>query len=151
MGLPLSCGYEKCSTDILVCDSDHLSTSSEKPGIAPVFYCFRGLPIAFGFNTRQAVTELKIKGNTIPYIVTLDEIGTIYHMPFVRVSYSVTACRAFHYPKQLPTFFLFFHYFLLNFIGLIGHISPIIHLFRLPLFFPVDYLKPFLWIEYSWF
>jgi len=42
---------------------------------------------------RRAVTELKIKGNTLPYIVTLDEIGAIYRMSFVRVSYSVTACR----------------------------------------------------------
>ena len=91
MGLPLSCGYEKCSTDILVCDSDHLSTSSEKPGIAPVFYCFRGLPIAFGFNTRQAVTELKIKDTGIPHMVSGKEMWTTYCMPLMPNFYFVTA------------------------------------------------------------
>jgi len=51
------------------------------------------LPIVTMKQSRQAVTKLKIRGNAIPYMDTTDEINTIYCMPFVPVSYFVTACR----------------------------------------------------------
>ncbi|MFH1860809.1 MAG: hypothetical protein ABH870_07370 [bacterium] len=44
-------------------------------------------------GTRQAVTELKISGNAIPYIVFAAEINTICCMLLVPNSHSVTACR----------------------------------------------------------
>ena len=47
---------------------------------------------SFSSITQQAVTELIISDNTIPYIVPVDEIGTICYMLLVPNSYSVTAC-----------------------------------------------------------
>jgi len=39
--------------------------AQKKPGTAPVFYCFRGLPIAFGFNTRpNNSSNLVTKGSS---------------------------------------------------------------------------------------
>ncbi|MBU1752506.1 hypothetical protein KKG56_01385, partial [bacterium] len=42
---------------------------------------------------RKAVTELIIGANTLPYVVSADEISTTYCMLIVPNSYSVTACR----------------------------------------------------------
>ncbi|MFH1098047.1 MAG: Fic family protein [Candidatus Desantisbacteria bacterium] len=44
-------------------------------------------------SLREAVTELKIRGNTIPYMGIIDRLNTIYCMPFMPKFHSVTACR----------------------------------------------------------